>query len=79
MMDMLEKAKHHFTESSENGYQHDAMLAQAAAAIALVERMDTQNEHLDAIRNHLDDIASVLLNAEGADGALKVYTPGEES
>jgi hypothetical protein len=47
-------------------------LAQAAAQIALVEQRQEQNEHLEQIRNHLDDISTVLRNAEGAGGAIKI-------
>jgi len=49
-----------------------AQMAQAAALIALVERLDEQNEHLDYIRNHLDDIGTVLLNASGPMGAISI-------
>jgi len=71
-MDMLEKAKHHFTESSENGYQHDAMLAQAAAMIAIAEELRT----LNATLHDATDLNGAIKVTLATDGAIK--NPGEE-
>ena len=57
--------------------------AQAAAMISVAEQMGAQNallatitEHLEFIRSHMDDVGTVLLNAQGADGVIKVDTDG---
>lgn len=53
-----------------------AQVTQAAAQIAIAEQLAAHNEHLAFIRGHLDDIASVLLNAAGPDGAIKIDVLG---
>lgn len=50
-----------------------AAITQAAALIAIAERLDTQNEHLSDIRCHLDDILAVLQKATVPGGAFKVF------
>ena len=39
-MDMLEQAKERYAGANETGYEHGAQLAQAAALIAIAERLD---------------------------------------
>jgi hypothetical protein len=46
--------------------------AQAAALIAIAERLEVQNEHLEYIRNHLDDIGTALVGAVGRTGGICV-------
>jgi len=50
--------------------------AQAAALIALVEKVEAQNEHLGFIRDHLDDIGTVLLNSAGPMGSINIRVLG---
>jgi len=68
-MSMLDIAKERFVS-------FETERAQAAALIALAEQMGIIAEHLGFIRSHMDDVSGVLLNAQGADGVIKVDTDG---
>lgn len=78
MSDALERANDLFLDASTRRSMSHlpvgdvAELAKAAALIAIAERMDVQNKSLEFIASRLDDIATVLLNATGPDGAIKV-------
>ena len=61
---------------NEQDRSSQALIALAAVGIAILDQLQVQNEHLEAIRNHLDDIGTTLLNAAGAGGAIKVDDQG---
>ena len=70
--DALGQARQYFEHGHWMSESHDeydvhefAALAQAAALIAIAERLDAQNEHLSVIRDHLDDAGSGLLKIAG--------------
>ena len=80
MSDMLKQAKQSLAISfGDYSQEINAQRAQAAALIAIAERLDQQNEHLEYLRGSLNVIVSALTgisctlsNAEGPDGAIKV-------
>ena len=55
-MDMLEQAKERYAGANETGYEHGAQLAQAAALIAIAERLDKLIDRLDGVTDEGDSI-----------------------